>query len=136
LIDKVVRQKARRGPIGIENSEVINLETETEFKRRNKHVFKLNNGQIAEDAAEDFAEGYVDENGVYHGIDQDEKLFKENERLLQRLTAATAKENGKLARPNPDGTHMGTNAGDQTAYTDIINISSNGQGASDGQSVS
>ncbi len=44
LIDKVVRQKARRGPIGIENSELINLETETEFKRRNKHVFKLNNG--------------------------------------------------------------------------------------------
>lgn len=69
LIDKVVRQKARRGPIGIENSEVINLETETEFKRRNKHVFKLNNGDIAEDAAEDLAEGYVDENGVYHGID-------------------------------------------------------------------
>lgn len=38
LIDKVVRQKARTGPIGIDNSEVINLEVETEFKKSNKHV--------------------------------------------------------------------------------------------------
>jgi hypothetical protein len=70
LIDKVVRQKARYGPIGIENSEVINLETENEFKKRNKHVFKLNNGEIDyNDAQEYLAEGYVDEQGVYHGID-------------------------------------------------------------------
>ena len=32
LIDKVVRQKARAGPIGVDNSEVINLEFENEFK--------------------------------------------------------------------------------------------------------
>jgi hypothetical protein len=46
LIDKVVRQKARYGPIGIDNSELINLEMENEFKNRNKHIFKLNNGEI------------------------------------------------------------------------------------------
>ena len=51
--------------------------------------------------------------GAWHGVDEDEKLFKENERLLQRLTAATAKDNGKGAKPNAaDGTHLGTNAGD------------------------
>lgn len=44
IIDKVVRQKAKHGPIGIENSEVVNLELENEFKYRNKHVLKLNNG--------------------------------------------------------------------------------------------
>ena len=43
LIDKVVRQKSRTGPIGIDNSEVINLEVETEFKKKLNHVLKLNN---------------------------------------------------------------------------------------------
>ena len=31
MIDKVVRSKALQGPIGIDNSEVINLETEKEL---------------------------------------------------------------------------------------------------------
>ena len=35
LIDKVVRQKARAGPIGIDNSEFINIEIEEEFKEKN-----------------------------------------------------------------------------------------------------
>lgn len=48
---------------------MINLETETEFKNRHKHIFKLNNGNVDPRAAEDIAEGYVDENGVYHGVD-------------------------------------------------------------------
>ena len=43
IIDKVVRQKSKQGPIGIDNSEVINLEVETEFKIKNNHVLKLNN---------------------------------------------------------------------------------------------
>jgi len=50
-----------RGPIGVEFSELINLETETEFKNRHKHIFKLNNGNINADAAEELAEGYIDE---------------------------------------------------------------------------
>lgn len=61
LIDKVVRQKARFGPIGIDNSELINIEMENEFKSKNKHIFKLNTGEINDQAAEDLAEGYVDE---------------------------------------------------------------------------
>ena len=69
LIDKVVRQKSKKGPIGVEFSELINLETETEFKNRHKHIFKLNNGNVDPRAAEDIAEGYVDEDGVYHGVD-------------------------------------------------------------------
>ena len=35
LIDKVVRQKAKAGPIGIDNSEFINIEIEEEFKEKN-----------------------------------------------------------------------------------------------------
>ena len=82
LIDKVVRLKARSGPIGIDNSEVINLEMENEFKKRNMHIFKLNNGDVNAETAEDLGEGYVDDQGVYHGVDQDEKLFQANEKLL------------------------------------------------------
>lgn len=69
LIDKVVRQKSLNGPIGIENSELINLETETEFKKKHKHIFRLNNGEIEENNAEDLADGYIDDEGVYHGVD-------------------------------------------------------------------
>ena len=34
LIDKVVRQKAMQGPIGVDNSEVINLEMERDLKKK------------------------------------------------------------------------------------------------------
>lgn len=116
LIDKVVRQKASQGPIGIDNSEVINLEMENEFKRRNQHIFKLNNGDIGPEAAEDLADGYVDEEGVYHGVDQDEKLFQQNEKLLQRLTKAAAIKN-KIPQDINDISQM-QSGNDQTQATD------------------
>jgi|DEB0MinimDraft_12_1074336.scaffolds.fasta_scaffold23492_2 hypothetical protein len=108
LIDKVVRQKARSGPIGIDNSEVINLEVETEFKTKHSHVLKLNNAESNTEI--DNAHGYVDENGEYHPVDQDEKLFKENERLMQRLTVAASKSNNLNSK-------SGTNL-DQTSQWD------------------
>jgi hypothetical protein len=33
-----VRAKALQGPIGVDNSEVINLEIEREYKLKNKHL--------------------------------------------------------------------------------------------------
>jgi len=47
---------------------------ENEFKKKNQHIFKLNNGEIGEEAAQELADGYVDAEGVYHGVDQDERL--------------------------------------------------------------
>jgi hypothetical protein len=44
LIDKVVRAKALQGPIGVDNSEVINLEIEREYKLKNKHLTNDHNG--------------------------------------------------------------------------------------------
>ena len=41
LIDKVVRAKALQGPIGVDNSEVINLEQEKELKKRNQYLANL-----------------------------------------------------------------------------------------------
>lgn len=69
------------------------MEFENEFKSKHKHIFKLNDGTLQSGAAEDFAEGYVDEQGVFHGIDQDQKLFQQNEKLLQRLTNAVDRDN-------------------------------------------
>lgn len=39
LIDKVVRQKAMIGPIGVDNSEVINIEQERELRRKNRKLY-------------------------------------------------------------------------------------------------
>jgi hypothetical protein len=44
LIDKVVRQKAKAGPIGIDNSEFINIEIEEEFKEKNQYIQSLVDG--------------------------------------------------------------------------------------------
>lgn len=44
LIDKVVRQKAKAGPIGIDNSEFINLQIEEEYKLKYKHINQLTEG--------------------------------------------------------------------------------------------
>jgi hypothetical protein len=133
LIDKVVRQKSRMGPIGIDNSEVINLEVETNFKKKNNHVLKLNNVDSNQEIEEE--RGYIDDYGIYHGVDQDEKLFKENERLLQRLTNVVTKQAGTVSLKNADMTISGSNNNynDMTAHTDhnIVNISaqSNPRGA-------
>ena len=40
---------------------MINLEFEKEFKAQHKHIFKLNDGTLQAEAAEDLAEGYRDE---------------------------------------------------------------------------
>jgi len=40
LIDKVVRQKAMTGPIGVDNSEYINIEQERELRRRNRKLLQ------------------------------------------------------------------------------------------------
>jgi hypothetical protein len=70
LIDKVVRKRAREGPIGVDNSELINLEMEREFKDKNQHILNLAGGQIPEEEGED------------GGIN------KENDQFLNRLTDA------------------------------------------------
>lgn len=44
VIDKVVRQKAKAGPIGIDNSEFINIEIEEEFKEKNQYLQNLVDG--------------------------------------------------------------------------------------------
>ena len=41
LIDKVVRAKALSGPIGVDNSEVINIEMERELRKRNRYIASL-----------------------------------------------------------------------------------------------
>jgi hypothetical protein len=46
LIDKVVRAKAMQGPIGVDNSEVINLEMERELKRRTKNLPNHNSAEV------------------------------------------------------------------------------------------
>jgi hypothetical protein len=80
LIDKVVRLKSRTGPIGINNSELINLEFEQEFRARHKAIFRLNKGESSlEDQDEEraIANGYIDEKGVHRfGIENDLRIFK------------------------------------------------------------
>lgn len=41
LIDKVVRARALQGPIGVNNSEVINLEQEREIRKKNIYYANL-----------------------------------------------------------------------------------------------
>ena len=41
LIDKVVRAKALYGPIGVDNSEFINIEMERDLRKRNRYIAGL-----------------------------------------------------------------------------------------------
>ena len=45
IIDKVVRQRTKAGPIGVDNSELINLEVEDDFKAKNQYLEQLVNGK-------------------------------------------------------------------------------------------
>lgn len=73
LIDKVVRQKASQGPIGVDNSEVINIELERELKRRNRALY----GDV------DDPEGMDDPK-----MTEQEHEDRINHKLLQRLLNA------------------------------------------------
>ena len=80
LIDKVVRAKALQGPIGVDNSEVINIELEREFKARNRYLANLAN--IKDDDGEEDEEDMT----------PDERVNADNEKLLQRLYKAAQKD--------------------------------------------
>ena len=71
LIDKVVRAKALKGPIGVNNSEVINIEMERQFKLRNRYLDNLAANGRDDDSDDD--------------ANYSEKLNADNEKLLQRL---------------------------------------------------
>jgi hypothetical protein len=73
LIDKVVRTKALQGPIGIDNSEVINLEIEKDVEKRNRYLAGLVRKQTSEVSEVDED---VDSNAE---IEQNNKESKANE---------------------------------------------------------
>ena len=45
LIDKVVRQRSKFGPIGVDNSELINIEIEDEYKAKQRYIEHLMGGK-------------------------------------------------------------------------------------------
>lgn len=88
LIDKVVRAKALQGPIGVDNSEVINLEIEREYKRKNKHLTNDPHGEQADDDEEDQT--------------QEERENQNNAKLLDRLYKAANIEHQAVVRFSND----------------------------------
>lgn len=86
LIDKVVRAKALQGPIGIDNSEVINLEIEKDVEKRNRYLAGLVRKQTSEVSE-------VDED-VDSNAEQDagDKESRANEKLLKRLYKAAERD--------------------------------------------
>jgi len=79
LIDKVVRQRSKMGPIGVDNSELINLEIEDEFREKQHYIDNLMGGKPAQKK--------LTSDG---SISKEDKENLKNERLLQRLTIAAA----------------------------------------------
>jgi len=76
LIDKVVRAKALYGPIGVDNSEVINIEMERELRRRNRYIASLYGEKQMNEG--DGSDNEFDEDG----LKPEERENLENEKLL------------------------------------------------------
>ena len=102
MIDKVVRQKAAQGPIGVNNSEVINLEQERELRKKNIYYANLAGkkggksetgmdedpedmeGEVINPAVGRNSKGeFIDDEEI--DMDEQEKENARNEALLQRL---------------------------------------------------
>ena len=86
LIDKVVRAKALQGPIGVDNSEVINLEQERELQQRNKYVANL--ASKKKQGTGDSEEENDDPDDEEAEMDEQERENLVNEKLLKRLYKA------------------------------------------------
>lgn len=84
LIDKVVRQRAKAGPIGVDNSELINIEIEDEYRAKNQYLESLVKGKKSLQN--------INESNIDHSqMKNDNKENEDNQRLLDRLTVAASK---------------------------------------------
>ena len=87
LIDKVVRAKALYGPIGVDNSEFINIEMERDLRKRNRYIAGLYGEKPPTDEG-----GEDEEDRDEEGLTGEERGNLENEKLLQRLYKAAQNE--------------------------------------------
>ena len=109
LIDKVVRAKALRGPIGVDNSEVINLEQERELKKRDQYYANLAGQKDSKNTGDsDDDDEYADEDEV--GLDEQERENLANEKLMKRLY--------KAAQAEIDTTDANNGGGQQVHFAD------------------
>lgn len=69
-----MRQRAKVGPIGVDNSELINLEVEDEFKVKNQYLDNL------------VSRGGAQKSQMVGSSDYENKENENNQRLLDRLT--------------------------------------------------
>ena len=91
LIDKIVRAKALKGPIGVDNSEVINIEQEKELRKRDKYYADLAEKKQRATADEQAAENSDNDDFDEDDEDQMDPQTRENivnEKLLKRLYKA------------------------------------------------
>lgn len=102
LIDKVVRLRSKAGPIGVDNSELINMELEEEFKARNQYIENLVNGGKARLAYQESQQ-------------QEDKENQNNQKLLERLTSAASKTNYNKSKMSAMPTHSKSHIGDRSA---------------------
>ena len=100
LIDKVVRAKALRGPIGVDNSEVINLEQERELKKRDKYYANLADQKPSRTSGESDDDAVADEEA---DMDEQDLENLNNERLLKRLYKAAQADIDNANRGVDDG---------------------------------
>jgi len=73
-----VRAKALYGPIGVDNSEVINIEMERELRRRNRYIASLYGEKQSNQGDGSDEDEYRDEDG----LKPEERENLENEKLL------------------------------------------------------
>jgi hypothetical protein len=139
LIDKVVRQKAKAGPIGIDNSEFINLQIEEEYKQKNKHINQLTEGYRNKKDGDlskvDRTLGEDDEDDSDQENNNDgDKENQDNQRLLDRLSTAAARiptqSNANLATTiHGNQSHISGGAGGQPQSTMRSKIGEKSQSA-------
>ena len=117
LIDKVVRARALQGPIGVNNSEVINLEQEREIRKKNIYYANLadrkNTGNTGDEDPQDM-EGERTNTGAGRNskgefvddeeaeLDDQERENARNEALLKRLYNVAQQEIQDFENNNGD----------------------------------
>lgn len=121
MIDKVVRAKSLAGPIGVDNSEVINLEMEREFRQRNRYLDNL--AAAKKGAGESDEES--DLNDDEQGLTPEERENLINEKLLQRLYKAAERD---LEKANPQKVDEDDNRSAMTAENkEVLNEKNDGK---------
>ena len=92
MIDKVVRQRIKKGPFGMENSELVNEQHGKEILQKNGRIQRLVDGMASQSRI--------------HNVDENPENDLSSDSAVRRINSVCARENATIVPSSVKGIHF------------------------------